>query len=97
MHKKVTQHRDRLRAESEEKFSKLPVAQDQAVSAFTSQTGIHGSCESTVLPEEEQLGTYPVDEITHPTPCKLYVQDKIFKNKVATGQAWPGNDVIHYL
>jgi hypothetical protein len=22
------------------------------------------------------------------------IQDKIFKNKVATGQAWPGNDVI---
>jgi hypothetical protein len=47
-----------------------------------------------MLPEEEQVGTYPMDEIMKPTFCKLYVQDKIFKNKVATGQAWPGNDVI---
>jgi hypothetical protein len=47
-----------------------------------------------MLPEVEQVGTFPVDEITKPTPCKLYVQDKIFKNKVATSQPWPGNDVI---
>jgi hypothetical protein len=56
--------------------------------------GIHSSCGSTVRPEEEQVGTFPVDEIMKPTPCKLYVQDKIFKNKVAIDQAWPGNDVI---
>lgn len=94
MRAELTEHSDKLRAEFEEKLSRLPVAQDQAAPPFTSPTGIRSSCGSTVLPEEEQLGTYPVDEITHPTPCKLYVQDKIFKNKVATGQAWPGNDVI---
>jgi len=90
----VTQHSDRLRAEFEEKLGRLPSAPDQAVPAFVSPTRICSSCGSTVLPDEEELGTYPVDEITYPTPCKLYVQDKILKNKVATGQAWLGNDVI---
>jgi hypothetical protein len=71
MRQEVTQHSNRLRAEFEKKLSGLPIASDQAVHAFMSPTGIRSSRESTVLPEEEQVGTYLVDEITNPTPCKL--------------------------
>ncbi|RLN23342.1 transposon protein, putative, CACTA, En/Spm sub-class [Panicum miliaceum] len=50
---------------------------------------VQRSCGSTALPEEDIGVTFPVDKITQPTPCKLYIHQKFFDTKVAVGQAWP--------
>jgi hypothetical protein len=66
-----SQWHELLQAMHQEKLSRLPIAPDQAAPTLTSPTGIRSKCGSTVLLEEEQNGTYPVDEIMNPAPCKL--------------------------
>ena len=47
------------------------------------------SCGSAPVDEMEANTVHPVDQITGPTPCKLYVPQQWVDVKVALGQAWP--------
>lgn len=44
---------------------------------------------STSLPLEDASVTFPIDKITEPTACTLYLQERFFKVIVASGQAYP--------
>ena len=62
---------------------------------LTSPQGlVRSSCGSTALPEEDVGVTFPVDKITQPTTCKLYIHQKFFDMKVAVGQAWPTGEGV---
>ncbi|CAO1939560.1 unnamed protein product [Urochloa humidicola] len=55
------------------------------------------SCGSNVNPVEDPNQRFPVDEITEPKPCKLYVMAGFIKTKVAMGLAMPTQEkeVLH--
>ena len=46
-------------------------------------------CGSTLLDETQATAVYLVDNITEPTPCKLYVPQEYFTLKVVLAQAFP--------
>ncbi|KAG2562468.1 hypothetical protein PVAP13_8KG074601 [Panicum virgatum] len=86
---------EKFRAELVESLSRgAPLAPGEAMRDvapdLTSPQGlVRSSCGSTALPEEDVGVTFPVDKITQPTTCKLYIHQKFFDMKVAVGQAWP--------
>jgi hypothetical protein len=50
---------------------------------------VRSSYGSTLLPLNDACLTFPVDKITEPIPCNLYVQEKFYKAKVVQGLAYP--------
>jgi hypothetical protein len=49
---------------------------------------VQSSCGST-LPVDDACLTFPIDMITEPIACNLYVQEKFYKTKVAQGLSYP--------
>ncbi|KAG2584011.1 hypothetical protein PVAP13_6KG256506 [Panicum virgatum] len=93
---------EKFRAELVESLSRgAPLAPGEAMRDvapdLTSPQGlVRSSCGSTALPEEDVGVTFPVDKITQPTTCKLYIHQKFFDMKVAVGQAWPTGEGMKY-
>lgn len=91
---------EKFRAELVESLSRgAPLAPGEAMRDaapdLTSPPGlVRSSCGSTALPEEDVGVTFPVDKITQPTTCKLYIHQKFFDMKVAVGQAWPTGEGV---
>jgi len=91
---------EKFRAELVESLSRgAPLAPGEAMRDvapdLTSPQGlVRSSCGSTALPEEDVGVTFPVDKITQPTTCKLYIHQKFFDMKVAVGQAWPTGEGV---
>ncbi|KAG2629994.1 hypothetical protein PVAP13_3KG472402 [Panicum virgatum] len=91
---------EKFRAELVESLSRgAPLAPGEAMRDaapdLTSPQGlVRSSCGSTALPEEDIGVTFPVDKITQPTTCKLYIHQKFFDMKVAVGQAWPTGEGV---
>ncbi|KAG2577077.1 hypothetical protein PVAP13_6NG080030 [Panicum virgatum] len=91
---------EKFRAELVESLSRgaplaLGEAMRDAAPDLTSPQGlVRSSCGSTVLPEEDVGVTFPVDKITQPTTCKLYIHQKFFDMKVAVGQGWPTGEGV---
>ena len=82
---------EKFRAELVESFSHgAPLAPGEAIRDaapdIASPPGlVRSSCGSVAMPEEDVGVTFPVDKITQPTTCKLYIHQKFFDTKVAVG------------
>ena len=67
---------------------------EDAADVLINPDPVWSSCGSTPLPLDDTCLTFPVDMITAPTTCNLYVQEKFYKTKVETclvypcGKAW---------
>lgn len=82
---------DKLHEELQQTLSQRPpVVQEDGAPALTSPMVPRSSCGSNVHPTVEDPNMrYPVDEITEPRACKLYVMERLIKTKVAIGRALP--------
>jgi hypothetical protein len=61
-----------------------PLAPDKdVVVEVISPDQVQSSCGSTSLPLNDACLMFPVDKITEPIPCNLYMQEKFYKTKVA--------------
>ncbi|CAN6336211.1 unnamed protein product [Urochloa humidicola] len=74
-----------------------PIATADGGHIITSPVVPRSSCGSNVHPVEDPNERFPVDEITEPKPCKLYVMAGFIKTKVAIGLAQPTKEkeVLH--
>jgi hypothetical protein len=100
VHEEVNTTNEKFRAELVESLGRgAPTAPGEAIGDVapdlaSPQGLVRSSCGSIVLPEEDVGVTFPVDKITKPTPCHLYIHYKFFDLKVATGQAEPTGQVV---
>ena len=80
----------KLRLEFEENLTNCPSTPDEdAADELISPYRVRSSYGSTPLPLDDTCLTFPVEKITAPTTCNLYVQEKFYKTKVATGLVYP--------
>lgn len=84
-HKKLDQRENFLHSKIVEAFRNQEAAQDDGARRTMSLDIVHSSHESTPLPELDAHGTFTVDKIIEqPTPCRLHLESKFFRTKVAT-------------